>query len=392
MKIGQFTDTFLPITDGVGRVVHAYALGLSNLSHEVTVVAPLYNTGQRGHFPFELVDYLSYPVPTAPQYKIGSPRFDKHYRKRIEMIPMDIMHTHGPFSAGREALRLAKNRKTVPLVASFHSKYYDDFYKATKSASISKVIVKNLINFYEKCDDVWAVSTSTGEVLRQYGFKGHIRIMPNGVTLRTPKQDSFAQLEERLKIHDEPMLLFVGQINWKKNLLRILEAAALLKSSGKDFRLCLVGQGPDEQEVQQKILDLGIADQTLMTGHIGDADLLDALYQRASLFVFPSLYDNAPMVLREAAVMGTPSVLIIGSDAAEVVEDGRNGLLCSDTSQDLSDTISAALDDPQKIKELGLAAQQSIPISWDSLMHDIVDAYEQVIDRFQYKLKTKQQK
>lgn len=385
MRIGQFTDTFLPIADGVGRVVHAYALGLSNLSHEVTVVTPLYDTGHRGHLPFEIVDYLSLPVPTAPQYKIGIPSSDKHYRKRIEMIPLDIIHTHGPFGAGREAMRLAKKRENVPLIATFHSKYYDDFYKATKSNSITKIVVDNIIKFYERCDDVWAVSASTGEVMREYGFKGNVRIMPNGVTLREAKKDSYTQLEERFQLHDEPMLLFVGQINWKKNLMRVLEAAALLKKSGQPFRLCLVGRGPDEKAVQQKIDELNIADHAMMAGHIGDTDLLDALYQRASLFVFPSLYDNAPMVLREAAVMGTPSVLIQGSDAAEVVEDGHNGLLCSDNSQSLSETISAALKDPEKTKKLGLAAQQTIPISWDSLMPSIVDAYEQVIDKFQFK-------
>ena len=382
MRIGQFTDTFLPITDGVGRVVHAYALGLSKLSHDVTVIAPLYDTGHRGNLPFELIDYLSYPVPTARQYKFGSPSSDRHYRKRIEAVPMDIMHTHGPFSAGREALRLAKIRGNVPLVASFHSKYYDDFYKVTKSAALSKMVLSNIIKFYEKCDDVWAVSSSTGEVLREYGFKGSIRIMPNGVTLRSPKPDASELLEKRFSLNDEPMLLFVGQINWKKNILRVLEAASLLKKSGQSFRLCLVGKGPDEEAVQQKINDLDIADLSIMTGHIEDTDLLDAMYQRASLFVFPSLYDNAPMVLREAAVMATPSVLLRGSDAAEVITDGHNGLLCSDDAESLSQSISDALKNPEKIKIMGLAAQQSIPISWDRLMPDIEDAYMEVIDRF----------
>lgn len=382
MKVGQFTDTFLPIADGVGRVVHAYALGLSNLSHEVTVVTPLYDTGFRGQLPFEIVDYLSMPVPTAPQYKFGPPSSDRHYRKRIEMVSFDVMHSHGPFSAGREALRLAKIRKNVPLIASFHSKFYDDFYKATKSATLSKAILGNIINYFEKCDDVWAVSASTGEVMREYGYKGKIRIMPNGVSLREPKPAAFTRMEQKLQLRDEAMLLFVGQINWKKNLLRVLEAAALLKKEGRVFRLCLVGRGPDEQAVQQQINELDLADLCTMTGHIGDTDLLDAMYQRASLFVFPSLYDNAPMVLREAAVMATPSVLIRGSDAAEVIMDGQNGLLCSDSAQSLSQTISAALNDPEKLKSLGLAAQKSIPISWESLMPGIAAAYQEVIDRF----------
>ena len=49
MKIAQCTDTFLPITDGVGRVVHAYATGLSSLGHEVTVISPKFYSRRNCH-------------------------------------------------------------------------------------------------------------------------------------------------------------------------------------------------------------------------------------------------------------------------------------------------------------------------------------------------------
>ena len=60
LRIGQFSDTFLPVVDGVGRVVQAYAETLSAMGHQVTVVAPMYDTGSRGGFPFELL-----PQPPA---------------------------------------------------------------------------------------------------------------------------------------------------------------------------------------------------------------------------------------------------------------------------------------------------------------------------------------
>lgn len=60
------------------------------------------------------------------QYRFGEAMLDAHYRKRIRMVELDIVHAHSPFHAGSEALRLAAVRK-LPLVATFHSKYYDDF-------------------------------------------------------------------------------------------------------------------------------------------------------------------------------------------------------------------------------------------------------------------------
>lgn len=381
MKIGQFTDTFLPITDGVGRVAHAYATGLAAIGHEVTVVAPLYDTGHRAGYPFELVDYLSHAVPTAPQYKMGTAAADTHYRRRINMIGLDILHAHGPFGAGREALRLARLRN-IPLVASFHSKYYDDFYRVTKSASISKLVISNIIHFYNRCDDVWAVSASTSEVLREYGFRGRIRVMPNGVAPRKAEPEAFGRTRQLLGLSGEPALLFVGQINWKKNILRVLEAAALLKKEGRAFRLILAGKGPDEQEIREKIEALDIADRCAMPGHISETAVLDAMYSLSSLFVFPSLYDNAPMVVREAAVMGLPSILVRGSDAAEVVKENVNGFLCDDTSESLARVIAEALDQKERTKAIGERARLDIPVSWESLMPQIVSAYEEVLQSF----------
>ena len=381
MRIAQCTDTFLPITDGVGRVVHAYATGLSAIGHEVTVISPLYDTGHRAHYPFELVDYLSHAVPTAPQYKVGSAAADTHYRRRIGMIELDILHAHGPFSAGREALRLARLRN-IPLVASFHSKYYDDFYKATRSSSISRIAVSNIIRFYERCDDVWAVSAPTADVLRGYGFKGPIRVMPNGVTPRSVDPVALEKVRHMLSLKEEPVLLFVGQINWKKNIARVLEAAALLQRQGRAFRLVLAGKGPDEEAVLDKIRELGIESLSVLPGHISDAKLLDAMYALSSLFVFPSLYDNAPMVVREAAVMGLPSVLVRGSDAAEVVRDGENGFLCDDDAQSLAGVIHAALDAPERTAQIGENARRQIPVFWNNLMPQITEAYEEIIRNY----------
>ena len=67
MKIGQFTDTFLPIVDGVGRVVQAYSETLCRMGHQVTVVAPMYDTGFQGGFPYQLVEYVASSVPGMKQ-------------------------------------------------------------------------------------------------------------------------------------------------------------------------------------------------------------------------------------------------------------------------------------------------------------------------------------
>ena len=378
LRIGEFSDTFLPVVDGVGRVVQAYAETLSAMGHQVTVVAPMYDTGARGGLPYELLDFIATPLPGMKQYRLGEAMLDAHYRKRIRMVELDIVHAHSPFTAGSEALRLASVRK-IPLVATFHSKYYDDFLKATKSESVAKMMTKFVVNFYNRCDEVWAVGNNTADVLRSYGFKGEVQVMPNGATLRTVNPSDVEEVTRRFSLGDEPMVLFVGQMDWKKNILTVLEACAELKKQGKKFRLLLAGQGIDLHAIEQKLHELNIQDIAQTLGHITDTSLLDGLYARAAVFAFPSLYDAAPMVVREAAVMGTPSVMVRGSTAAEVIRDGENGYLCENDPKDLARVIRGIMDDPAAAGRVGENARDTIPVPWSRVLETAAERYERLV-------------
>lgn len=379
MKICLSSETFLPIVDGVGRVVAAYADSLGRMGHEVTVVAPMTDSGYRGNLPYEIVDFNGIGVPGIEQYRTGKPVMDAHYRRRMRMIKLDICHAHSPFLSGTEAIRIAA-RNNLPLVGTFHSKYYDDFLKVTKSEQLSKIALKYVVNFYKQCDEVWAVNASTAETLRGYGYDGEIQVMPNGVAMREADPAAIEETEIKYNLGHKPMLLFVGQMNWKKNILRVLEAAALLHNEGRQFSLVLAGQGPDYKEIGKKVEQLGLTAITHLAGHITDARMLDALYARASLFVFPSLYDNAPMVVREAAVMRTPSILVHGSCAAENIQDRENGFLCEDDTRELHDLIDSVLMNKSFLDSVGQRAHETIPMSWDDIMMDALDRYQNLID------------
>ena len=378
LNVGLFTDTFLPVVDGVGRVVQAYAENLSTLGHQVTVVAPMYDTGFQGGFPFQLVEFIGTSVPGMKQYRVGEAMLDAHYRKRIRMIDLDIVHAHSPFTAGSEALRLAAVRK-LPLVGTFHSKYYDDFLKATKSESVARMMTRFVVNYYNRCDEVWAVGKNTADVLHSYGYEGEIQVMPNGATLREVRSSDVEEVNRRFSLEEDPVILFVGQMDWKKNILTVLQACAELKKQGQRFHLLLAGQGIDLNAIRDKVSELNIQDRTQLLGHITDTSLLDGLYRRATVFAFPSLYDAAPMVVREAAVMSTPSVMVRGSTAAEIIRDGENGFLCENEPQDLARVITGILADPEKRNRVGENARETIPVPWSKVLETVAERYERLV-------------
>ena len=159
----------------------------------------------------------------------------------------------------------------------------------------------------------------------------------------------------------------------------MLEACAELKKQSMRFKLLLAGQGIDLAAIQQKLHELNLQDRSQTLGHITDTSLLDGLYMRASVLAFPSLYDTAPMVVREAAVMGTPSVMVRGSTAAEVIRDGENGYLCENDPKDLARVLQGILTDRETRDRIGRIARETIPVPWSKVLETASERYERLV-------------
>ncbi len=375
MIIGEFVDTYPPNVDGVGRVTLSYCQTLTTMGHTAYYIAP--DSPDCTEF-FGIPVLLQKSLPVKGElFRAGLPMLDARYRRKVDQIAFDVVHAHSPFLAAAEASRIARKRD-VPLISTFHSKYYDDALAKTHSEVLARTVVRGIVKFYEKCDGVWTVNHATAQVLHEYGYQGEILVMENGTDVETLNPEAEARLFQRLALRPGvPVLLFVGQHNYKKNLHGVLGACALLKRRGQPFQLVCAGSGPDFDAIVQEARDIGIGDDTQFMGHMADRGELMALYHRADLLVFPSLYDNAPMVLREAAAMGTPGLLVQGSCAAEGVTDGVNGYISPDESAErIAETILRALPTTETV---GQEAQRTIPVSWASIMERVVAEYERLI-------------
>jgi glycosyltransferase involved in cell wall biosynthesis len=178
------------------------------------------------------------------------------------------------------------------------------------------------------------------------------------------------------------MLLYVGQLDYKKNLRMTVEAASLLHRHGRAFQLVFAGQGKDKKKLAELAAQEGIKQMTF-TGHITDRELLDGLYMAASLFVFPSLYDTSGLVVREAAVMGTPSIVVENTAPAEVVTGGVNGLVCSNDPASLCNSIEHYLFELSETERVSMRkeAQSSIPLPWEKVIAEVQRRYGEIEQR-----------
>ena len=376
--IGQFNDSFPPITDGVANVVRNYSYWLERKYGRCCVVTP-YAPKYQDNENFDVLRYVSVPVPGRHPYRAGLPYLDPLVRRKLRRLRFDIVHAHCPFSAGQLALRLARQRG-IPIVATFHSKYYDDFLDAVKSKTAAKLLTQHVMKFYNQVDAVWTVNNSTVETMREYGYKGKVDIVPNGTDYRVNFNEIETDRKALTLVPDKPFqFLFVGQHVWHKNIRLLFEALKQIKDWNIPFEMTMVGGGKSKDGIQQLAIDLGLGEDIVFTGRISDRQALKKIYARSHLFLFPSVYDTFSLVVREAAVAGCPSLVIKDSNAAENITHGYNGLLAENNYLSYAEAIRSAVSDTGRLYEIGLNAAKTLVRSWESVIDEVAVRYSEII-------------
>lgn len=174
---------------------------------------------------------------------------------------------------------------------------------------------------------------------------------------------------------DEIALLFVGQHIWEKGLDIIVETLRELNGRVK-FRMNMIGTGYAAEEIKNRISDYGLSDRVTLHGVISDRVPLSRFYAASDLFLFPSFYDNAPLVIREAAALGTPSILLEGSTASEVISDRRNGFLTAKSSKAFAELIEYLSTDRDALRRAAVGARSSLVRSWQDVVSEVKDRYD----------------
>lgn len=385
MIVGQFNESFKPIMDGVGLCAENYTRWLDAKYGTAFAVVP-HVPRYQDEDSFTVVRYPSLPIPGMPPYRLGIPWASPRVKKLLEWTRFDLVHSHSPFVAGRMARRTAGHHD-VPHVTTFHTKYRDDIDRFSPSDRLTEIIVNRIVRFYDSCDAVWTPSEATRETLWEYGYEGDITIAPNGSDLRRPtdaERRRYRDAGAELVGAEEPVFvfLFVGQHRWEKNVELIIRGIGRLahrENLPAPILLCFAGEGYAADDMATMARDVGIGAVTRFLGSIVDREKMKALYARADLFLFPSVYDNAPLVMREAAAFGVPTVVAKGSSAAEVVRDGESGFVVDNDPDAMADTLARLMANRELVERAGAGASASIYRSWEDIVDWVAGEYERII-------------
>ena len=188
----------------------------------------------------------------------------------------------------------------------------------------------------------------------------------------------FVEARQRLGIGPEEfVLLFVGQHIWEKNPRLVIESLARIPDV--PFRMYFVGVGYAAEEMKALVSERGLDNKVTFVGSITDRDRLKDYYAASDLFLFPSLYDNAPLVVREAAALHTPSVMAAGATAATILRDGENGFLVENDPDKLAALLRELIHDPERVHRVGVQASRTIVRSWEDGVEEVIDRYNALL-------------
>ena len=379
---GQFNDSYFPIMDGVGMTAHNYARYL-NLKYGLSFIVAPKVKGYEDLADYKVYRFKSVLLPGMNPYRIGLPLVDVKFKKKLKKERIDLIHAHCPFISGQLALKMAR-KQNIPLVATFHTKYREDFRKVVPNDHFVDFLVNLTLDFYHKADQVWVPNRSTGETLKAYGYKGNYEIMRNGTDMDVPGR---LQLQNERSgglaltgiLPDEFVMLFVGQHRLEKNVMMIIEALRILHENGEQFRMVFVGEGYAMEEMKQKVYLYQMENKVLFMGVITDRKVLQQIFAASDLFVFPSVYDNSPLVIQEAAAYDVPSVVIRESSSAEGIEDGVNGFLTENHQEALAAVLTSLIHNPLRIRHAGVGARKSLHHPWRDIVDEVYQRYEELV-------------
>lgn len=373
------------MVDGVVKVVNNYGKILAN-GNDTTVVVPDYRDGFQGKHEYNLIRKSSYLLRWH-DFILPLPRRCKKTNAFLKENKIDVYHAHSPFFIGHYALKQAR-KNNVPIIATFHSQFKRDFLEQTHSRLLTHILMKYIMHFFNKCDEVWAVSKATAKTLQSYGYKKDIFIARNGTAFVYPEnmEELKQKTIEQYQIDKtKKTIVFIGQIRLVKNLKLICDTLKLLSQERNDFHFYFIGEGNDQKRLTKYVNKLGLDEFVTFTGRISGGDLMQGFLANTDLLFFPSVYDNSSIAVQEACVCRVPTLFTKGSNTSEGYEDCVTGYLADENPTAMKDKLNYILDHDEERREVGIRASKEMPHTWEEVVLEVAKRYDVVIQNYKEK-------
>jgi len=272
-----------------------------------------------------------------------------YYSCHSEAVPVvQTLHNYRNICASALLLRDGKPcqdclYKAVPWPGIFHACYRNSYLA---SASVSAMLINHkILNTWKRRIDCYiALTNFARQLFLSCGFPDEkIAIKPN-----------FVSIDPGVKRSAGSFGLFIGRLSPEKGVHTLARAWNNLSI----IPLQIVGDGPEHGKLVNYIGLHGMKN-IVLTGHLGREKVVGIL-KNSRFLILPSLYyEGFPLVLAESFSCGTPVIASRLGAMAEIVEDGKTGLLFTPgDAEDLAEKVEWAWNHPAEMAEMGKAARR----------------------------------
>jgi glycosyltransferase involved in cell wall biosynthesis len=232
----------------------------------------------------------------------------------------------------------------------------------------------------ERASAIHVTSNREAEQASAFGLKlPLVREIPNGFTVEDGAGQPASPAIEAI-VHADPFALFLGRINWKKGLDRLIGALSRVPA----IRLVVAG---NDEENYRAVLNpmaarLGVSSRIVFTGSVHSADKA-ALLSHARFLVLPSYSENFGNVVIEAMAAGCPVIVSKDVGLADTVLATRAGLVVDGDADTLGAAMSRLFGDAGLRQEMGGCGRAAAHArySWPVVADQMEDLYSSLLRR-----------
>lgn len=258
----------------------------------------------------------------------------KDYEAIIKDFKPHIIHSH-LFEA--ELLSRYKTHPDIQYFSHFHGNMPQlapfsilALMRSPKASLIALYEKNKMISLYNRAMNHFiAVSEDTRAYIRKAlppGLSQHLSLLPNAINL-----ERFSG-ETRKKTGKPLQLLAVGSLLANKNHTFLIKVAKRLKETNTHFILKIAGEGPERKNLQRQIDEEDLLQYIQLPGAV---NRIENLYREADILLHTALYESFGLVLVEAMACGLPVICLDGKGNRDIVENGKNGFILSDSNAEL---------------------------------------------------------
>ncbi|MES9850950.1 MAG: glycosyltransferase family 4 protein [Candidatus Thiodiazotropha sp. L084R] len=271
--------------------------------------------------------------------------------------PIDIIHTHD-LRSNLYGLFAAKKLK-VPIVTTAHG-----WVANTLLRKIEIFVDKLLLSYF--FDTVITVSDQTQKKLRKFRPNStRLVTVHNALETQNYCVEDTGKLRESLNITKKtPLFAKIGRLSPEKRQQLLLSSVKQLVDEGYDFRLLLIGIGPDESHLREMADSLGLTGVIEFTGFIRD---MQPVYSELDLVIQTSSTEGMPNVVLESMLMRVPVIATDVGGTAEIINSEDVGTLIeADNELQLVGELRSFLDNPERYKQKVEMGERRIREEFDS--------------------------